>query len=1172
MAEFTHLHLHTQYSILDGASAIPALIKKVKDSGMTSVAITDHGNMFGAKLFHKTAKKNDIKPILGCEVYVAKESRFRRDKVKDKRSNHLIILAKNKAGYQNLIKLVTYAWTEGQYKKPRIDFELLEKYSEGLIVSTACLGGALPQAVLNDDMTEAENFIKKYQAVFGDDFYLEMQRHKTGIPEKDENTFRLQEIVNKKIAELSEKFNVKYIATNDVHFINEEDSKAHDILIALSTGTDLDNPNRLTYTGQEFLKTPEEMAELFADYPDALSNTQEIADKIEYYDLDRKPIMPEFQLPDNFSDDAEYLRHLTYEGAKKRWGELNDTIKERLDFELSTINRMGFPGYFLIVWDFLRAAREMDISVGPGRGSGAGSAVAYSLRITDIDPIKYGLLFERFLNPDRISMPDFDIDFDEDGRERILQWVIDKYGEKRVANIITFGSMAAKSSIKDVGRVLKLPLSEAERLSKLVPEKPGVTLEKAFKESKELRDAKEGNDELVKTTLKYAQTLEGSVRHTGIHACGIIIGRDDLENFIPLSTAKNSDLRVTQYEGKHVEDVGLLKMDFLGLKTLSIIRDAVENVKLSKGVSIDIDNISFEDKKTFELYSKGETTGLFQFESDKMKEHLRNLKPNKFTDLIAMNALYRPGPMEYIPNYIARKQGKEEIRYDIPEMEEYLAETYGVTVFQEQVMLLSQKLANFTKGEADSLRKAMGKKIKSMMDELHPKFIDGCKANGHDEKIAQKIWLDWEKFAQYAFNKSHSTGYAYVSFQTAYLKANYPAEYMSAVLSRNLSDIKRVSQFMTETKRMGLEVLIPNVNESYKNFMVNEKGQIRFGLGGIKNVGFSAVESIVQERETNGKFKSFFDFMERIDLSAVNKRTIEALAYAGAFDELDTLKRSQYFAEVQTGGLNFIEECIKYAGKLKTGGNDNQISMFGADTIEVVKPEVPERAEWNKLDRLKFEREVVGIYLSEHPLDEYELEISTYCNAKVSELEKPESLMGKEIHIAAIITDMFHGTTKTGKPFGTLTLEDYTAEHKLYFFGKDYISFRNYFLKDTSILVTGKVQERFYKKKQEDEKAKKQTKEYRFYVTDMELLSEANKKMINKITVSVSLEKIASGFVDDINDIFKQSKGNQNIEFKVYDKEKNISLTLFSRSHTTGVNRRLLTKLEKIPDIDIKVS
>ncbi len=1162
MSQFSHLHLHTQYSILDGASAVPKLIERVKQTGMTSVAITDHGNMFGAKLFHKLAKKNGIKPILGCEVYVAKESRFRRDKEKDKKSDHLILLAKNETGYHNLIRLVSHGWTEGFYRKPRIDFELLKKYGEGLVVSSACLAGALPRAIINGQLKEAESFAKKYKDLFGEDFYLEMQRHKTGNTEKDERTLKYQEIVNQEIVRIAQKFDIKYIATNDVHFINKEDAEAHDILIALSTGKDLDDPTRMQYSGEEYLKTPEEMSELFADFPEAVENTQEIAEKIEEYELDRDPVMPKFSLPEKFSSEGDYLRYITYQGAEKRWGKITKEIKERLDFELDTIIRMEFPGYFLIVWDFLKAAREMDVSVGPGRGSAAGSAVAYCLRITDIDPLKYNLLFERFLNPDRVSMPDIDIDFDEDGRERVLKWVIDKYGEKRVANIITFGSMAAKSAIRDVARVLRLPLNEADKLAKLVPEKPGITLDKAFKEVKELRDAQNSDNELIKKTLVFAQTLEGSVRHTGVHACGIIIGKDDLENYIPLSTAKDSDLKVTQYDGKHVEDIGLLKMDFLGLKTLSIIKDAVENIKKSRGIEVDIENIPFDDKKTFELYSKGETTALFQFESDGMKKYLKELKPNRFDDLIAMNALYRPGPMDYIKNFIARKHGKEKIVYDLPEMEEYLKDTYGITVFQEQVMLLSQKLAGFSKGQADSLRKAMGKKIRSMMDDLKVKFTEGCKANGHDEKITEKIWHDWEKFAQYAFNKSHSTGYAYVSFQTAYLKAHYPAEYMSAVLSRNLSEIKKVSQFMSEAKRMGLDVLLPDINESFKNFTVNKKGQIRFGMGGIKNVGAAAVEDIIKEREKNGKFKSFFDFIERVNLSSVNKRTIEALAYAGAFDELDNLSRSQYFAESGNEGLTFIEECIKYGGKLRNGSDENQGSIFGSESIEIKKPEIPQAEEWNKLDRLKFEKEVIGIYLSEHPLDEYELEIKAFCNADVADLANLKDLKGKKIKIAAIIKDVFQGQTKTGKPYGSILIEGYKAEHRLYLFGKDFLNFRKYFIKDLSVIIKGVVDKRWNAKDESD---------IEFKLSEIGLLSEEKNKMIKTLTLNVPIEKITPSFTENLSDLLSKTKGKQTIEFMVYDKEKKLNLLLFSRSKTVKVDKKLIESLEQIPGIEYKI-
>jgi DNA polymerase-3 subunit alpha len=1163
MPNFTHLHLHTQYSILDGASNINLLTEKIKAYGMKAVAVTDHGNMFGVIEFYKSAKKIGIKPIIGCEVYVAKESRFRQDKEKDKKSDHLILLAKNLKGYYNLIKLVTYGWTEGFYRKPRIDTELLKKYSEGIIASTACLAGALPRAVLSGNLGEADTFIQLYKDIFGEDFYLEMQRHKTENPERDEITLKFQEKVNTEIIKLSKKHGVKYIATNDVHFINQEDADAHDILIALSTGKDLDDPTRIKYSGEEYLKSPEQMAELFSDFPDALENTQEIVDKIEEYNLEREPLMPEFNLPEGFQNEGDYLRHIVYQGAIDRKYLIDDEIKERIDFELDTIIKMEFPGYFLIVWDFLKAAREMGVWVGPGRGSAAGSAVAYCLRITDIDPFKYGLLFERFLNPDRISMPDIDIDFDEDGRERILKWVVDKYGKKRVANIITFGSMAAKMAIRDVARVLKLPLSEADRLAKLVPEKAGITLKEAFSTIKELNYQKDSGNELTRKTLHFAQTLEGSVRHTGIHACGIIIGKDDLENHLPLITSKDSDLLVTQFDGKYVESVGLLKMDFLGLKTLSIIKDTLQNIKNSKNIEIDLDTIPFDDKKTFDIFSAGETTGLFQFESDGMKKHLKNLKPNRFGDLIAMNALYRPGPMQYIENFINRKHGKEKISYNLPEMEEILSETYGVTVYQEQVMLLSQKLAGFSKGEADLLRKAMGKKIKQMMDDLKVKFKEGCIKNGHNEKIIEKIWEDWEKFAEYAFNKSHSTGYAYLSYQTAYLKAHYPGEFMCAVLSRNLSDIKKVSQFMGEAKRMGLDVLLPSINESFKDFTVNEKGQIRFGLGGIKNVGEAAVDDIITERTKNGKFKGYFDFIERISLHSVNKRTIEALAYAGAFDELDTIKRSQYFTTGGGNENNFIEESIKYGNKYRESNNSIQRGFFESDSVEIKKPDIPEIEEWNKLQRLKFEKEVIGIYLSDHPLDEYKLEIDAYCNADPSDLEDLERFKGKEVITAGIIKDVFHGTTKTGKLYGNITLEGYKSSHKFFIFGNDYIKYKNFFISELAILIKGKVQKKWSAKDEND---------IEFSISNLELLSEAKKNMIKTLTLTIPTFEISEQFIEECTAIFNKFKGKKNLEFNIYDPEENINLKLFSRSKLIEINTKLIQRLEEFPNLEYKLS
>ncbi len=851
---------------------------------MEAIAITDHGNMFGVKEFHSTATKKGIKPIIGCEIYVAKRSISEVNVKEDRSGDHLILLAKNLKGYKNLIKLISTAWIKGFYYKPRVDKELLEKYHEGLIASSACLAGEIQDDILQGSMTGAEDALKSYINIFGEDFYLEIQRHETYDPDADRSAFPLQQKVIEAFRKLSVKYNVKVIATNDVHFINAEDAEAHDRLICINTAKDIDDPNRLRYSKQEYLKSEEEMRAIFTDIPEAIDNVAGLVAKIEKYKLDHGPIMPEFELPAGYDDKDEYLRFLTYQGAKERWGSLTREQSDRIDFELDTIAKMGFPGYFLIVQDFLRAAREMGVSVGPGRGSAAGSAVAFCLRITDIDPIKYDLLFERFLNPDRISMPDIDIDFDEDGRDAVLRYVVNKYGHDKVAHIITFGSMAAKMAIRDVARVQKLPLPDADRLAKLVPERPGITLSQAYMEVPELAREKESSNKLVAQTLKYAAVLEGSIRQTGVHACGIIIGKDALDNYIPLCTAKDTDLYATQYDGSHVESVGLLKMDFLGLKTLSIIKDALDNIKRSRGIIIDLENLPLDDKKTFQLFSNGETTGIFQFESTGMKRYLRDLIPNRFEDLIAMNALYRPGPMEYIPKFIRRKHGTEAIDYPLPVMEKILNDTYGITVYQEQVMLLSQELGGFTKGEADSLRKAMGKKKRSIMDEMKLKFQEGCSKKGYDENIVNKIWSDWEAFAQYAFNKSHSTCYALVAFQTGYLKANYPAEYMAAVLSRNISDIKKITTFMDETRRMGMEVLGPDINESNLKFTVNKDGNIRFGLGAIKGVGESAVLQLIEEREKNGLYKNIYDLAERVNLNSLNKKNLEAMAVAGAFD------------------------------------------------------------------------------------------------------------------------------------------------------------------------------------------------------------------------------------------------------------------------------------------------
>ncbi|MFO8234537.1 MAG: DNA polymerase III subunit alpha [Bacteroidales bacterium] len=1161
MGNFTHLHVHTQYSILDGASDIAGLISKAKNDGMNALAITDHGNMFGVKKFYDEARKERIKPIIGCEMYLAGESRFKKGDKKDRSGYHLIVLAKNLTGYKNLIKLVSYAWTEGFYYTSRIDKELLFKHKEGLIISSACIGGEIPKTAIRKGKGEAEKLVLEYKEQFGDDFYLELQRHPSGNPSKDKEVYENEKIANSIMLELAHKHNVKVIATNDVHFLNAEDAEAHDRLICLNTNKELDDPYRMRYTKQEYFKTTAEMSELFADIPEAIENANEITEKIEEYELGREPLMPDYPLPEGFENEDEYLRHITYEGAKERYGEITDNIRERLDFELSVIKGMGFPGYFLIVQDFLNAARELEVAVGPGRGSAAGSAVAYCIKITDVDPIKYNLLFERFLNPDRISMPDIDIDFDEDGRDKVLNWVVEKYGKEKVAHIITFGTMKARMAIRDIARVQKLPLPVADKLAKLVPEGPGVTLKKAYEEVSELKKERDHGDDNVRRTLKYAEVLEGSVRQTGLHACGIIIGKDDLLEHIPICTSKDTDLRVTQYDGDFVESVGMLKMDFLGLKTLSIIKDAVENVRDSKGVDIDIEHVNLYDQNTFELYSRGETTGLFQFESEGMKKNLRQLKPNRFEDLIAMNALYRPGPMAYIPQFIKRKQGHEKIHYDLPEMEEYLQETYGITVYQEQVMLLSQKLAGFTKGQADSLRKAMGKKKRKLMEELKEKFISGCQENGYDLEIVNKIWDDWVSFAQYAFNKSHSTCYAFVSYQTAFLKANYPAEYMAAVLSRNTNDMDKVTVFMDECRRMGIYVLGPDVNESKLKFNVNDEGNIRFGLSAIKGVGENAAAKIVEERESGGVYKDIFDFVERVNLQSVNKKSIESLASAGAFDELSGMNRSQFFAE-NGKGMTFVESLIRYGNKYQTDKNNHQQSLFGdAGDIEIAKPEIPRDDEWPKLEKLKLEKELVGIYLSAHPLDDFKIELEHFTTARLKDLNSDiESFKNREVKVGGIVTDVKNAVSKNNKPYGKLTLQDYTDSYQFFLFGNDYQEYRNYFYKDLSILIKGKVQPRY-----------NDNALLEFKITKIHLLSEVREELVRCLNLKLSINDINESFIKQL-DSFTDSKGKVMIRMTIQDMTENISLPMFSRGKKVNLTNELLEFLEQNSTIQYSLS
>lgn len=1150
---FTHLHVHTQFSILDGASDIKKMIQKAKQDNMRAVTITDHGNMFGVKNFFDEAKKQNIKCILGCEVYMAKRSRFDKTDAADKKSSHLLILAKNLEGYHNLIKLVSKAYTEGFYYKPRIDKELLFEKHQGLIVSTACLAGEIPRAIINGDINKAEELILEYKNIFQEDFYLEMMRHKTNDPIKNAEVFDKQEIINKAYLELSKKTGVKIIATNDSHFINAEDAGAHDRLICLNTGRDLDDPTRMRYTKQEFFKTQEEMKKLFSDIPEAIFNTNEIVDKIEDYDINHSNILPEFDIPKDFEDADDYLRFQAYEGAKKRYPEIDENLKQRIDFELATVKRMGFPGYFLIVQDFINAAKDMGVSVGPGRGSAAGSVVVFCLGITDVDPIKYDLLFERFLNPDRISMPDIDIDFDENGREGVLHWVVNKYGKARVAQIITFGTMATKMAIKDVARVEKLPLAEANRLAKLVPDSVKInSFKKAYEASPELLKEKDSKNYLIRETLKYAESLEGCVRHTGIHACGVIIGKDDLDEHIPICTSKETDLLVTQYPGKKVEDVGMLKMDFLGLKTLSIIKDAVENIKISKDIDIDIETIPFDDKKTFELYSNGDTKGIFQFESEGMRTYLKELKPNKIEDLIAMNALYRPGPMGYIPSYIKRKNGIEKVEYDHPIMEETLKSTFGITIYQEQVMQLSRTMAGFTRGEADTLRKIIGKKLKNKLPPVEKKFYNGCKENGITEKIYKKVWKDWIAFAEYAFNKSHSTCYAVVSYRMAYLKAHHPAEFMAAVLSRNLKDIKKISSLIDECQKQNIQVLGPDINESYFNFTVNKKGEIRFGLAAIKGVGNSAVKEILSERGKNGYFKDIFDLTKRVVLRTVNKRALEALAYAGAFDDFGP-HRAQYFS-LDNKNENFIEKIVKYSNNYQNQLNSQQQSLFGgADGVEAEKLSFPDCESWSKLEKLKKEKEVSGFYISGHPLDSYKDELNFLCNSSVSNLnDNIEKHLNQYMSFACIVTKASHGYTKRGDQFASFTIEDLTDSKQLAIFSEDYLKFKHFLVEETLLLIKVQIKNKYYNSDQIFIK-----------IVEMNLLGDALKNKIKNINLFINLSDINDDIIETLKKLFADNPGECNVNINVYDKKLNISAEMHKSKFKVNC-LKVIKKIKKV--------
>ena len=1211
---FVHLHVHTEYSLLDGSNKIKECIARVKELGMDSVAITDHGVMYGVIDFYRAAKAAGIKPVLGCEVYVATGSRFDKKRGREDRGHHLILLAKNLTGYHNLAKMVSYAFTEGYYYHPRVDKELLRTYHEGIICCSACLGGELPQAIMHGGLDKAEAVVREFKEIFGDDYYLEMQLHRSGDPRRDADVYENQKRVNAVILELAAKHNVKYIASNDAHFIMADDAEAHDRLICLSTGKDLDDPKRMLYSKQEWLKTTAEMAAIFGQTdPEAMSTTVDICNQIECYSIDHAPIMPNFEIPEEFGTEAEYrarltekdlfdeftrdengnvvmseeeglkkiqklggydklyrikfeadyLAKLTMDGAHRRYGEqLTEEQEERLKFELHIMKTMGFPGYFLIVQDFIRAAREeLDVSVGPGRGSAAGSAVAYCLGITQIDPIAYDLLFERFLNPDRISLPDIDVDFDDDGRGRVLNWVTQKYGKEKVAHIITYGTMATKLAIKDVARVQKLMLSESDRLCKLVPDKipdKKLNLQNAIDYVPELKAAEQSDNPILRDTIRYAKMLEGNVRNTGVHACGTIICRDDITDWVPVSTADDKEtgekMLVTQYEGSVIEDTGLIKMDFLGLKTLSIIKDAVENIRLTKGVKIDIDDFTIiNDPATYRLYGEGRTVGTFQFESAGMQKYLRELQPSTFEDLIAMNALYRPGPMDYIPDFIARKHGRSPIEYDIPVMEKYLKDTYGITVYQEQVMLLSRLLANFTRGESDTLRKAMGKKLKDKLDHLKPKFIEGGRKNGHDPKVLEKIWGDWEKFASYAFNKSHATCYSWVAYQTAYLKANYPSEYMAAVLSRNLTNIEQLTLYMNECKRMGISVMGPDINESMRTFSSNAAGDVRFGLAAVKGVGAAAVESIIAERKANGPFKDIYDFVERVNYSLVNRKCLENLAYAGAFDSISDFARCKYFGVDlrDSSGITFIEQLMRYGQRFQTEQNNAQQSLFGGgEHVDIQRPVLPACADWSQLEKLTKEREMVGLYLSAHPLDDYKIIIDHMCKTQLSELENLDALKGQEIAVAGMVVGVQNLMTKTGKPWGKFKLEDYNGGHEFALFGKDYENFRKYLFPDYFLFVRGRVQAKPYN-----------DKELEFKIISMVQLQEM-RDTIKEMIVQLPIEEVTEAFIHDLTERVRESKGDTLLRLNVYDRGAQVSLRLFSKSHKVSLSQSLVGYLD----------
>ncbi|MCF0040713.1 DNA polymerase III subunit alpha [Dyadobacter fanqingshengii] len=1200
--QFSHLHCHTQFSLLDGAADIKKLFKKAKEDNMPAVAITDHGNMFGVFEFVAEGNKQGIKPIVGCEFYVV-EDRHIRQFTKDKKDvrHHQLLLAKDELGYKNLVKMCSLGFIEGMYGKyPRIDKELIVKYHKGLIATTCCIGAIIPKTIIRKGEAEAEKEFKWWLDLFGEDFYVELQRHE----------IRDQYIVNEVLIRFARKYNVKIIASNDSHYVDQEDWNAHDILLCINTGDKQSTPSakdfdddkgipkgsRFAFFNDQFyFKNTSEMMKLFNDLPESLDNTNEIVDKIKALDLRKDILLPNFPIPDEFKTHTlsemagkkeltadvlnqwEYLKHLTFVGAKFKYGTITPEIEDRLNFELQTIRNMGFPGYFLIVADFIDAGRKMGVFIGPGRGSAAGSVVAYCTGITNIDPIKYDLLFERFLNPDRISLPDIDTDFDDEGRQKVIDYVVKKYGYNQVAQIVTYGTMAAKSAIKDVARVMDLPLADANMLAKLVPDKPtyNMTLNRIFtaplegegsltkKEGiapeeldnvKKMRAIALGND-LQASVLQEARRLEGTVRNTGIHAAGIIIAPSDLTEIIPVSTSKDSDFLITQYQGKIIEDAGVIKMDFLGLRNLTIIKEALRLIKQNHNVDIVIDDIPLDDPKVFELFQRGETNAIFQFESDGMKKYMRDLIPDRFEHLIAMNALYRPGPIAYIPNFIRRKNGLEEVTYDLPELEEYLADTYGITVYQEQVMLLSQKLGGFTKGQADTLRKAMGKKQIETLNKMKGDFMKGGAEKGLDAKKLEKIWTDWEAFASYAFNKSHSTCYAFVAYQTAYLKAHYTAEYMSAVLTSSLGNIEKITFFMEECKAQGLKVLGPDINESDRQFNANKKHEIRFGLAGVKGSGDAAVEAIIEERNQNGPFKDIFDFMTRVNLRTVNKKTIESLAYAGGFDCFPEYHRAQYFATDANDNLTFIEKLIRYANKAQGGGVVDLFSHSGGGA-EIAKPKAADIVAWDDLAKLRYEQEVVGFYISGHPLDTFRVELDNFCNCtvdkvmEIGENEKAPKYFGKEISVGGIVTSAQERMSRNGSLFMIFKIEDYRGSMEMLLGGEDYIRFKNYLQVGQFLYIKGKVQNRW---KQEDQ--------FEFKISQIQLLTEIRDKMCRKIRINLTLDQIDAQFIHLLNETFGNHPGACAVNMTVIDPETHLEVEMVSRGYRVAPSNELFKVL-----------